>query len=303
MKTVVITGGTGLLGMRISFLLKQRGYEVRHLSRTENLNALYPAYKWDLSTQSIDPKALEGVDAIIHLAGAGIADNRWTNNQKKIILDSRIKSSELLSKTLSKMSTKPPVFIACSAIGYYGNQADKILTEEAPIGKGFMSEVCERWEKSVESIRQQGIRTPIIRVGIVLSTKGGALKKLKMSYPFRVGSYFGNGEQYYSWIHLDDISNLFIHALEDNTMDSIYNGTSPNPATNKQLAQAIATAYQQRTALVPVPIFAAKMLMGEMSAIVLNSTRVLPQTLIERHYSFLFPDLIPALKDLLERKL
>lgn len=303
MKTVVITGGTGLLGMRISFLLKQKGYAVRHLSRNENLQATYPAYKWDLAAQYIDPNALKGVDALIHLAGAGIADGRWTNNRKKAILDSRIKSSELLSQTLLDMQKKPPVFVACSAIGYYGNQGDKVLTEKAPIGTDFMSDVCDKWEQSVAAIRQQGIRTPIIRVGIVLSTKGGALQKLNMSYPFRVGSYFGNGEQYYSWIHLDDISNLFIHVLEDDTIKGIYNGTAPTPVTNKQLAQAIAKAYHQKTLLVPVPATAAKMLMGEMSAVVLNSTRVIPQALKERNYTFLFPDLVPALEDLLQRKL
>lgn len=303
MKTVLITGGTGLLGMRISFLLKEQGIKVRHLSRTENLNATYPAYKWDLKAQTIDLKAFEGVDGIIHLAGAGIADGRWTQSRKKAILDSRVDSSTLLTKAIKELSNKPNVFVACSAVGYYGNRKDTILDEGAAPGTGFMSEVCIKWEESVEGIRALGVRTPIIRVGIVLSTKGGALPKLKMTYPLRVGSYFGNGQQYYPWIHLDDICHIFIKALQEEAMTGIYNGSAPIPATNKSLAQAISKARHQKTLLVPVPYCAAKAMLGEMSAVVLNSTRAIPQALQKMQHDFQFPDLVPALEDLLKRKL
>jgi len=303
MKTILITGGTGLLGMRISSLLKEKGLSIRHLSRTENLNAVYPAYKWDLKSQTIDPRALDDIDGIIHLAGAGIADGSWTKSRKKAILDSRINSSKLLTKALKDSTARPSVFVACSAVGYYGNRKDTLLDETAKSGTGFMSEVCVKWEKSVEGIRTMGIRTPIIRVGIVLSTKGGALPKLNISYPFRVGSYFGNGQQYYPWIHLDDICQIFIKTLEDDTMTGIYNGTAPVPATNKQLAQAISKAHHQKTLLVSVPYFAAKTLLGEMSAVVLNSTKAIPKALQKIDYDFQFPDLIPALEDLFKRKI
>jgi uncharacterized protein (TIGR01777 family) len=303
MKTILITGGTGLLGMRISLLLKERGLNVRHLSRTENLNAIYPAYKWDLNAQTIDPKALDGVDGIIHLAGAGIADGRWTKSRKKAILDSRINSSKLLTKVLKDRTDQPKVFVACSAVGYYGDRQDTILDETAAPGKGFMSEVCVKWEESVEGIRTLGIRTPVIRVGIVLSTKGGALAKLNMSYPFRVGSYFGNGQQYYPWIHLDDICQIFIKALLEDNMTGIYNGAAPLPATNKELAKAMSKAHHQKTLLVPAPTFAAKALLGEMSAVVLNSTRAIPQALQKMQHGFEFTDLVLALEDLFKRKL
>lgn len=303
MKTVLITGGTGLLGMRISSLLKEQGLNVRHLSRTENLTATYPAYKWDLNAQTIDPKALDDVDGIIHLAGAGIADGRWTKSRKKAILDSRINSSKLLTKTLKERKAPPKVFVACSAVGYYGDRKDTILDETAEPGTGFMSEVCIKWEQSVEGIRAIGIRTPVIRVGIVLSTKGGALSKLNMSYPLRVGSYFGNGQQYYPWIHLDDICQVFIKALLKDSMTGIYNGAAPIPATNKHLAKAISKAHDQKTLLIPVPSCAAKTMLGEMSAVVLNSTRAIPQALQKEQHEFQFPELIPALEDLFKRKL
>lgn len=303
MKTILITGGTGLLGMRISFLLKEQGITVRHLSRTENLNAIYPAYKWDLNAQTIDSKALDGVDGIIHLAGAGIADSRWTKSRKKAILDSRINSSKLLMKALKDRTDQPKVFVTCSAVGYYGSRKDTILDETSEAGTGFMSEVCVKWEQSVEGIRHLGIRTPVIRVGIVLSTQGGALPKLNMSYPLRVGSYFGDGQQYYPWIHLDDICQIFIKALLNENMTGIYNGTAPSPVTNKDLAQAISKAHHQKTLLVPAPSFAAKTLLGEMAAVVLNSTRAIPKALQEMQYEFQFSDLVPALEDLFKRKI
>jgi uncharacterized protein (TIGR01777 family) len=303
MKTILITGGTGLLGMRISFLLKEQGLNVRHLSRTENLNATYSAYKWDLNAQTIDSKALDGVDGIIHLAGAGIADSRWTKSRKKAILDSRTNSSKLLTKALNDQENQVKVFVSCSAVGYYGNRKDMVLDETSKAGTGFMSEVCVKWEQSVEKIRAMGIRTPIIRVGIVLSTQGGALPKLNMSYPFRLGSYFGNGQQYYSWIHLDDICQIFIKAILNDQMTGIYNGTAPSPATNKDLAQAISKAHHQKTLLVPAPSFAAKTLLGEMSAVVLHSTRAIPKALQEMQHVFQFTDLVAALEDLFKRKM
>ncbi|BDS15403.1 TIGR01777 family oxidoreductase [Aureispira anguillae] len=304
MKTVLITGGTGLLGKRISFLLEQKGYKIRHLSRSENLGADYPAYQWNPLTQTIDLRAFDDIYGLIHLAGANIAAARWTSKQKKIILESRIQSSQLLVDSLQKIKNKPAVVVGCSAIGYYGNSSTTIpLSENSPQGNDFMSEVCQKWESSIAPIRQLGIRTPIIRVGIVLSTQGGALQQLNKSYPFRLGTYFGNGQQYYSWIHLDDICQIFIKALEDKNMSGTYNGTSPFPATNKTIAHAIAQVYKQKTLILPIPRLVAQLLMGEMSAIVLNNTPVIPQALQELNYSFLFPDLDSALKDIFDRKI
>ncbi len=303
MKIVVITGGTGLLGMRLSFFLAKRGYSVRHLSRRENLSALYPAYSWDLEANKINPKALENASAIIHLAGANLADSRWTKARKKVLISSRVSSTELLAEAIQKSSQKPSTFIACSAVGFYGSQQQEILTEERATGTDFMSEICTKWEQSSQLIRQQGIRTPIIRVGVVLSTQGGALEKLKMSYPFRIGSYFGNGQQYYPWIHIDDICQIFWEALQNESMTGIYNASAPNPATNKEIAQAIAQAYGKKALLLPIPAFLTKALMGEMSSCVLNSTRAIPQALQNQGFQFQYPNLVAAIKDLLDRNI
>lgn len=302
MKTIIITGGTGLLGMRLSFLLHARGYQVRHLSRTANLNATYPAYQWDLKNKKIDLNAFDQVDGIIHLAGANIAEGRWTSKRKKIILDSRIASTNLLAETISKLAQKPKVFVSCSAVGYYGSMGDQVLTEESPMGSGFMCEVCQQWEASASVIRQQGIRTPIVRVGVVLSTQGGALPEFQLSYPVRVGAYFGNGQQYYPWIHIDDICQIFITALENEQMTGIYNGSAPEPATNKAIAAALAKATPKKIALMPVPAFSTRLLMGEMANIILNSTRAVPKALEQVNFQFQYPNLSHAIEDLLERK-
>lgn len=303
MKTILITGGTGLLGSRMSDMLAQKGYQVRHLSRTQNLNAKYPAYQWDLKAQTMDPRALMGVDGVVHLAGAGIADKRWTAQRKQVLRDSRVHSTGLLSKAIQDSEDKPSVVVSCSAIGYYGNQGDQRLVETASPGEDFMSKICLEWEQAVDSIRGQGIRVPIIRVGVVMSTQGGALQKINMSYGFRVGAYFGWGQQYMAWIHIDDICNIFIHALEDEQMKGVYNGTAPEPVTNKHLAKALSTARDQHTLLVPVPTPALRLAMGEMADVVLNSTRVIPQALMDLQHEFLYPDLIQALEDVLRRKI
>ena len=303
MKTILITGGTGLLGTRMSAILTEKGYRVRHLSRTENLSATYPAYQWDIVKQTIDPRALEGVDGVIHLAGAGIADKRWSDSRKRLLRDSRVNSTALLAKGIAAQAKKPPVVVSCSAIGYYGNTGDQVLTEQSPPGQDFMGKICVEWEEAAQAIRDQGIRTPIIRVGVVLSVKGGALEKINMSYGFRVGAYFGKGEQYMSWIQINDICNIFIRALEDERMTGVYNGTAPEPVTNKELARALSDARNQRTLLVPVPTAALRLAMGEMADVVLNSTRVVPQALLDLGYEFEFPYIVDALEHVLYQKI
>lgn len=303
MKTILITGGTGLLGSRLSDLLHEKGYQVQHLSRTENLAAKYPAYKWDIEAKTLDERALEGVHGIVHLAGAGIADARWTEKRKKVIIDSRVESTNLLSQYLAQMEEKPAVFVACSAIGYYGNKGEHKLVESSPHGQGFMSEVCILWERAADSIRAQGIRTPTVRIGVVLSTQGGALEKINMSYGFRLGAYFGNGQQYMAWIHIDDLCNIFIRALEEEKMTEVYNGTAPSPTTNKALTKALSAAHNQCTLILPVPAFALRTAMGEMADVVLHSTRAIPQALLDINHQHQFPELVGALEDLLKRKI
>ncbi len=303
MKTVLITGGTGLIGMHLSNLLQQKGYKVRHLSRKANPKATYPAFAWDLRAQTMDTAALEGIDAIINLAGAGIADKRWTADRKKEIIDSRVLSAQLLAKHLQTDGiVKPSVFIGCSAVGFYGNRANEILTEDSPPGSGFMSTVCQKWEESYIAIRQLGIRVPIIRVGVVLSSKGGALPELSKTSPLRIGSYFGSGDMYVPWIHIDDVCQVFMQAIENKAMDSIYNAVAPKTATSKELSYALEKALGKKMIHLPVPKIALHLMLGEMSAVVLNSTRAIPKGLESINYQFAHPNLDTSIADVIQRK-
>ncbi|MEM8908281.1 MAG: TIGR01777 family oxidoreductase, partial [Bacteroidota bacterium] len=205
MPTILIAGGSGLIGQRLSELLAQKNYHVIHLSRRENLKARFPAYAWDLSANYIDPKAIEQADYVINLAGAGIADRPWTKKRKKLIIDSRVQSNQLLAKTI-QAAGKAKAFIAAAAIGYYGNSGENWVDEESPSpDHGFLTESCQIWEQTLHEIADQVPRMVIIRIGIVLSTLGGAMEKMLLSFKVRVGTYFGDGRQYYSWIHIDDL--------------------------------------------------------------------------------------------------
>lgn len=301
-KIVLITGGTGLLGTLLSELLAEKGYLVRHLSRRPDSTARFPRFAWDIPAGTIDQEAFNGVSAIIHLAGAGIADKRWTTARKKELIQSRVASTALLSQAIARMESKPDVVVACSAIGYYGSSQTATFTENSqPATEGFMEEVCAAWEQASDAIRQQGIRTPLIRVGIVLSRKGGALPELMKTYPVGVGSYFGKGQQQYSWIHIKDICRLFIEAMENSSYKMIYNGVAPNPCTLKKLANGMARAWPSPVVVLPAPEFALKVLLGEMAAIVLNSTRVLPEATMSNGFTFEFPSLKEAMEDLMHK--
>ncbi|MCH2043089.1 MAG: TIGR01777 family oxidoreductase [Saprospiraceae bacterium] len=303
MKTILITGGTGLIGQRLSQKLKEKGYQVRHLSRRANPNATFPAYQWDLSKNHVDPKAFEGVDSIVHLAGAGVVDKRWTTARKKEIEASRVNGIKLLYQYLSQKEHTVKSFVGASAIGFYGDTADRINTTETEAGKDFLSEICVRWEKASLAMEQLDLRTSLIRIGIVLSTKGGALEKMLPSYKVRIGAYFGDGEQYYSWIHINDLCKIFVEAIENENMQGIYNGVAPEAVSNKHLAKTIAKAMDKKALVMPVPAFALRLAMGEMAVAILDSTRVQPNRLLENKFVFDHPDLEQALRDLLEKGL
>lgn len=304
MKTVLITGGTGLVGQRLSELLEANDYKVRHLSRTENLDARFPAYAWDIESGEVDERALEGVDYLIHLAGAGIADKSWTDERKKVIVDSRVKSLELLEEKYKErpFEERPKALISASAIGYYGDAGEQPLDETSSAGFDFLSETAIAWEQAAQNFTRINIRTAIVRIGIVLSTKGGALEKMLPSYSMGVGAYFGDGEQYYSWIHIDDLCRIFMHLLEFEAAEGPYNGTAPSPVPNKEFAKAIAKAKEQYALMVPAPTFAMRLFMGERANVVLEGTRAIPLRLRETDFEFEFPNLIPALKDLFKHK-
>jgi uncharacterized protein (TIGR01777 family) len=298
---ILITGGTGLIGQHLSKMLSLKGYKVQHLSRTENLNATFPAYGWDLSAMTMNEKALEGVDTIIHLAGAGIADKKWSAQRKKILEESRTKSSQLLHDSIQKIPNKVATFVACSAIGYYGNRGDEKLVEDSPPGTDFMADICVKWENSTAAIKKLGIRVPTIRVGVVLSTQGGALPEMTKTAPLRTLGHFGN--RYMSWIHLDDICRIFVEAVENPSLTGYYNGTAPTPITSKALINAIEKAYGKTMLKAPAPAIGIRMAFGEMADVVLSSTRVLPANLEKTAFEFKYSTAVDALKDLFERKI
>lgn len=298
MPTVLIGGGTGLIGTRLSERLTDKGYTVIHLSRTADPDARFPAYAWDPSDKTIDQEAVAKADYVINLAGAGIADRPWTEARKELIIDSRVKSTDLLRETFEKTDHQPQVFVSSAAIGYYGDRGDTLVDETSQPGTGFLSESCIEWEKAIGRVRQTGLRTVGIRVGLVLSPKGGALEKMLIPLKFGVSGYFGNGQQWYSWIHIDDLCDLFIHALEQGSMSGMYNGVAPNPVRNKKFAQVLSKASAKKSLVLPVPAFLLRIGLGEMADTVLYSTRVSNAKAEDTGFVYQFPELEPALVDL-----
>lgn len=303
MQTVLITGGTGLVGSRLSRTLKERGYKVIHLSRKENLNSTFPAYKWNIDKGEIDNRALKQADYIVHLAGAGVADKPWTKKRREIIIDSRVKSGALLQQKLKTIGKRPKAIICASASGYYGDRGGQLLDESASKGKGFLVEVVEKWEAANNGFNEVCDRVAQLRIGIVLSTLGGALQKMLPTYKARVGTYFGSGDQYYSWIHIDDLANMFIHAIENETVNGVYNAVAPNPVTNKRLAEAIGEGMGKSVFLVPAPAIALRLAMGEMSSIVLDGVRLCSNKIQNTGFRFLYDEVSYALRDVIERNI
>jgi uncharacterized protein (TIGR01777 family) len=304
MQTVLIAGGTGMVGMHLSKLLKSEGYEVIHLSRKENLQAKFPAYKWDLKAKTIDERALEKADFIINLAGAGIADARWTDARKKLIIDSRVNSTLLLRDYIQKGIANPKAYISASAIGYYGDTKENEVDETAAPSPGeFLSDSTVLWEKSIDKVAETNTRTVTMRIGIVFSTKGGALEKMLISFNFLQGAYFGDGQMWTSWVHIEDLCRMFQLAMENPAMQGVYNAAAPNPARNKEIIEGIKEAKNSWAVLIPVPAAGLKLLMGEMSQAVLRGTKVSVEKIKKAGFTFNFPELVPALKDILKRKI
>ena len=305
MSKILIAGGTGLVGTRLSQLLNERGAEVVHLSRKKNSNASYPTFVWDTKKGSIEAAAFDDVDYIINLAGAGIADRLWTNSRKKLLIESRVQTTQLLSKYIQQLDKKPKAFLSAAAIGIYGDRGDEILTEETAIGQnGFMVQCCEEWEAAITDLATAtSVRTATFRIGIVLSTKGGALPKMLLPLKVFTASYFGDGSQWYSWVHIDDVCNIFMHAIDNETISGTYNATTSTPLTNKDLTKRMVKALGKRALVVPAPKATLRLGMGEMADVVLNSNKVLPKRLEAAGFQFQFPTFEEAVKDVVERKI
>ncbi len=301
--TVLIAGGTGLLGRHLSELLTDEGFRVIHLSRHRNPESRFPAFQWDIAGGHIDDEAIGQADHIVNLAGAGVADKRWTPARKKLITDSRINSTRLLQRYIEKHGPGNfKSFTAASAIGYYGNRGEELLTEESGPGKGFLPEVCTAWEEASGEIAKLGLRTTIVRIGIVLSMRGGALPQLLLPFRFMVGTWFGPGRQWYSWIHIDDLSRIFCEAIKNEKLSGIYNGVAPHPTRNRDLVATLRLALERPALLLPVPAVLLRIALGEMADAILDSTRVSAGKLTATGFAFQHPSLLPALRNLWARR-
>jgi len=299
---IMITGGTGMIGRALCPLLLSSGHLVTVLSRNPDESRGMPAgvviEKWDGKTTEGWGHLVSGTDAIINLAGAGIADSPWTDKRKQIIRESRIQAGLALQKAIQAAKEKPKVLIQASAVGYYGaRNDDQIITEAAPPGKDFLAKACFDWEMSTAPVSKLGIRRPILRTGIVLSKRGGALPKMMLPFKFFAGGPLGNGKQWVPWIHLTDEVRAIKFLLENPKADGPFNLAAPNPHTNQQFGEILG-AVMRRPAFMPAPAFAMKAALGEMSTIVLDGQRVVPTKLEELGFSFTYPALRDALRNL-----
>ncbi len=299
MKKILIAGGTGLIGTHLSQLLKNKGYEVAHLSRRANPNAEFPTYAWQPETGDFDKKAFDQTDAIINLAGAGIADKLWSEKRKHEIIESRTLGNQLIVNYLRNNKHSIQTYISASAIGFYGDSGNKLMTETSPAGTGFLAESTIAWENAIAEVATTNVRTIALRIGVVLTPEGGALQKMLLPFIVRTGTYFGNGEQWTSWIHRDDLCNIFLWALENPTIYGTFNAVAPHPLSNYDLTKAISTAKGGGYLLIPAPAFALRLGMGEMADVVLGSTRVSPQKIENQGFMFRFPEAVEALTHLL----
>jgi len=301
-KRILITGGSGLIGRELSRLLTDRGFEVIWLSRFRNLSAQFKTFQWNVEKGEIDAGALDNLYGVVHLAGTGVAERRWTKSRKAEILESRTKSTSLLVGHLIRQKVQPKVFVGASAIGYYGlNTGDELVTEKSPAGSDFLAGVVKAWEGSYEPLASSGIRRVIIRVGIVLSADGGALKELAAPIRWGFGSPLGTGKQWMSWIHVQDLCRLFAAVLENEAYAGVYNGVGPEPATNRELTVAVAKALGKPMWLPPVPAFALRLALGEMSGIVLGGNRVSCERIENQGFTFEHARLANALVTLFYR--
>lgn len=300
MSKILISGASGLIGTRLTELLVQHGHEVLHLGRTEKKGGRVQKFTWDIDKGVMDENAMHQVNCVIHLAGAGIAEKRWTSSRKREILESRTKSTALLAHYLEK-NPQVKTFIAASAIGYYGfGEREHEFTEDSKSGNDFLARVVRNWEAEVDRIKNK--RVVKLRTGIVLSEKGGALKEMMNPIRWGVGAPLGTGEQYMSWIHIDDLCRMFIKAVEDNSMHGVYNASGPSAVTNLELTRAIARTLNKPLWLPAVPSFILKIMLGEMSEMVLKGSIVSSRKIQDAGFQFQYPELNLALENLLIRK-
>lgn len=301
MQNILITGGSGLIGTRLTQLLLEKGYSVAYLSRSKRSEKDIQIYQWDIGKQELEEEAIANADCIVHLAGAGVADKRWTDRRKKEIIDSRIESANLLYDSLQRIPNQVKTFIGSSGISYYGSRGSELMDETQSKGLGFLSDVTKVWEESTHRMKDLGLRTTILRTGLVLSNRGGVLTKLALPVKFGIGNYFGDGQHYYSWIHMDDLCNIIIHLIENDSLEGIYNGVAPNPVTNKDFVLTIAEALGRFKIAVPVPEFVLRLVLGEMADAVMEGIYVSSQKIENAGFIFKHRELLGALEGIYDK--
>ncbi len=295
-KNILIAGGSGLVGRRLQVILQRKGFQVRILTRSPKGAT---EFAWDPSRNFIDPQALENIDAVVNLAGAGIADKPWTATRKKELVESRVQSAAVLEQALRNASKPADSYISASAIGIYGNSGERMMAEsDAPVDASFMVDCCQKWESAAGRIASLGIRTVLLRIGIVLSPDGGALPEVARPVRFGIGAYFGDGQAWWSWIHLDDLCEMIVWSLENEQASGVYNAVAPAPVRGKALVKAVARAMKRPAIPVPAPAFVLRAVLGEMSAVILNSNLVSADKVTAAGFTFKFPEVQDALNDL-----
>ncbi|WP_232825910.1 TIGR01777 family oxidoreductase [Chitinophaga alhagiae] len=305
MDTVLVTGGTGLVGRALTAFLIERGFKVIVLTRRK-LASDHPQLqyaRWDLDRKVLDTTALRQADHIIHLAGANVAQGRWTSARKQEILNSRVQSSQLLYDHLRLHPNKVRQVISASATGYYGPYTGSIFTENDPAADDFLGTTCQAWENSVRQMEDLGKKVIILRTGLVMSLKGGALKEFYKPVRLGFATVMGNGEQWVSWIHLQDLVRLYFNAVVNDGLNGVYNAVAPHPATNHELITSLARAAKGNGFVtMHVPAFALKLALGEMSVEVLKSVKASAGKILQTGFQFSYPTVAEAMEQILREK-
>ncbi len=291
---ILISGASGLVGGRVLKLLRASGHTVTRLVRRQATSS--DERFWDPAAGKLDPGTLEGIHAVVNLSGDNIGKGRWNAAKKKAILESRIQTAGLLADTIAKSNSKPEVFVTASAIGFYGNRGDEVLSETSPRGEGYLADVCRDWEAAAS---RSGIRTVMLRFGMILATEDGALAKMVTPFRLGAGGNMGDGKQYWSWVTVDDAARSILFALSHQELAGPVNVVAPQPVTNAEFTKTMGSVLHRPT-LFPMPAFAARLALGEMAdALILSSARVVPTRLQAAGFEFLNPDLKGALSSLL----
>ncbi len=296
---ILISGSTGLVGSSLLVYLGSKGHTLKALVRHAPANP--SQIRWRPLEKGPEPDDLEGLDAVVHLAGESVASGRWTKAKKEAIHDSRVQGTSLLCDSLVRMKQPPKVLICASAIGYYGDRGDEVLKETSSAGSGFLPDVCKAWEAATQPAGQKGIRVVNLRFGIILSPNGGALAKMLLPFKMGVGGIIGSGAQYMSWIALSDVLGVIAYALDTNSLRGPVNTVAPKAVTNAEYTKTLGHVLKRPT-LLPMPSFAARLAFGEMAdALLLSSARVIPDQLNQSGYHFQWTDLESALRHLLKK--